>query len=74
MREDALKYNSSDPQGKVNLIHLDDCIKLISQVILLNKWGEVYNGCADVHPTKEEFYTKASRALNCPPPVFRVIS
>jgi len=51
------------PDANVNLIHRDDCIEIINQIIVQGIWGEVFNGCADSHPTKKEYYTQA--AINC---------
>jgi nucleoside-diphosphate-sugar epimerase len=49
-----------NPEGFVNMIHQDDCIQLIEKVIEKNAWNEVFNGCADSHPTRREFYSKAT--------------
>ncbi|WP_282115728.1 NAD(P)H-binding protein [Cellulophaga baltica] len=52
----------------VNLIHRDDCIRIIEKVIDEN-WGAVIiNGVYPEHPTKKEFYTDAAlqRGLNVP--------
>ena len=40
----------------VNLIHLDDCISIISSVIQKNWWGEIFNAVYPLHPTKKEYY------------------
>ena len=48
-----------NPESPVNLIHRDDCIEIIYQIIEQKAWGEVLNCCADTHPTKREFYTRA---------------
>ncbi|MCU4163300.1 SDR family oxidoreductase [Carboxylicivirga caseinilyticus] len=58
----------SDPNIPVNLIHLDDCISIIKLLLNRNQWNEIYNACADTHPTKLEFYTKASEKLGFPSP------
>lgn len=54
----------------VNLIHLDDCIKLMSEIIQQDCWGQVLNGCADTHPSKREFYSHARQLLGLEPPEF----
>jgi nucleoside-diphosphate-sugar epimerase len=43
----------------VNLIHLEDCIQIIERVLLKKCFGEVFNGVADTHPTRKEFYSLA---------------
>ncbi|MBC8209752.1 MAG: SDR family NAD(P)-dependent oxidoreductase [Gammaproteobacteria bacterium] len=59
-----------NPDANVNLIHRDDCIGIIAQLIQQDIWGEVFNACADTHPTKTEFYTQAALSSDFPVPVF----
>ena len=59
-----------NPDAPVNLIHRDDCIGMIVAIIEQGAWGEVFNGCADSHPTKRDFYRYASKLLNQAPPAF----
>lgn len=66
----AGKKDLSNPLSPVNLIHLDDCIALITAIIESNRWGEIYNGCADEHPGRQKFYTAAAQKLNLPLPQF----
>ena len=54
----------------VNLIHLDDCIGILSRVIEGDWWGQTYNGCADEHPVREKFYNHACDLLGVPRPIF----
>jgi nucleoside-diphosphate-sugar epimerase len=66
----AGKTNLPDPDAPVNLIHLEDCLQLISEIIKQEKWNEVFNACADEHPSREVFYTAAARKLQLPEPTF----
>jgi len=66
-REGSLVHN---PDSPVNLIHRDDCIGIISQIVEQEVWGEVFNCCADTHPTKREFYTQAATSTGAPVPDF----
>lgn len=66
----ANKKELKNAEGPVNIIHRDDCIGLIQQVIKLNAWGEIINGCADKHPTRQEYYTLAAKNLGLTPPEF----
>lgn len=59
-----------NPDSHVNLIHRDDCIEIISRIIEKEVWGEVFNCCADTHPTKREFYTQAAKSIGLPAPDF----
>lgn len=54
----------------MNLIHRDDCIGIINQIVQQEAWGEVFDCCADTHPTKREFYTEAAKAMGAPVPEF----
>ncbi|MCF6204481.1 MAG: hypothetical protein L3J59_12585 [Methylococcaceae bacterium] len=71
-----------NPDANVNLIHRDDCIGIISQIIEQQVWGQEFNCCTDTHPTKKQFYTKVSNDIGFPAPnfanpkekVFKVIS
>ena len=67
-----LKTNTplSNPNGKINLIHLEDCITLLASIIEQGAYGEVFNGCSDEHPIRSEFYTKAAFALSLDRPNF----
>lgn len=58
------------PYAPVNLIHRDDCIGIINAIIEQDVWAEVFNGCADTHPTKRQFYSHARNLLDLPAPDF----
>lgn len=59
-----------NPEGFVNMIHRDDSIEIISQIIKKEIWGEIFNGCTDTHPSRREYYIKASLTLGHDFPVF----
>ena len=56
------------PKGLVNMIHREDCIEIIHEVIVQNCWNQVFNACANHHPTRREFYTiaKLSKGFEVP--------
>ena len=54
----------------INLIHLDDCIEIIHKISTANLQGEIFNACADSHPTRKEFYTAASNLIGNVPAKF----
>jgi nucleoside-diphosphate-sugar epimerase len=70
----AGKTDVPNPNAPVNLIHLNDCIQIIDAIITQNKWGEIYNGCASDHPTRQEYYTAMCERFGLVPPTFSVIS
>jgi len=59
-------FNASAP---VNLIHLDDCIGIIKAVIETQSWNQVFNGCADTHPSKLTFYQQAAKQYGAADPI-----
>lgn len=65
------KKNIENGDGPVNVIHQDDCILLISKIIQQGVWGEVFNACADIHPTRKAFYTLAAEKIGLPLPEFK---
>ncbi len=54
----------ADADQPMNLIHRDDCIKIIMEIIRLQQWGEVFNACAPLHPQRGEYYARAAEAAN----------
>jgi nucleoside-diphosphate-sugar epimerase len=65
-----LKDDLKDGSIPVNLIHRDDCIAIISEIIKQQKWGTVYNACCDEHPTRRAFYSEAARKSGFAEPIF----
>lgn len=61
-----------DANAKVNLIHKDDCIGLIEAILVKQAWGEIFNGCADNHPRKGDYYTAMAKSLGYPEPICSV--
>ncbi|MGY5352199.1 hypothetical protein ACXGQW_06515 [Wenyingzhuangia sp. IMCC45533] len=59
--------NASAP---VNLIHLEDCIGIIHQIVHQQKWNTVYNAAASTHPTKAEYYKQATLIMGKTPATF----
>ena len=59
--------NGGEP---VNMIHLEDAIGVIQALIEQPEVNGIYNACAREHPTRSEFYRKASELSGNPPPVF----
>lgn len=59
------------PKGFVNMIHLEDCINIIHKIIKEDVFGELFNACADHHPTRREFYTTAKKNKGLALPNFK---
>lgn len=60
----------SNGLAPVNLIHLDDCVGLISWVVSKDFFGKIVNGVAPEHPSKEDYYGFAAEKLELNPPTF----
>ncbi len=58
------------PDQPVNLIHRDDCIGIIDEVICQDVWGEVFNACSPCHPLRKEYYARAAERSGKPLPPF----
>lgn len=60
------------PNGNapVNLIYLTDCIGVSLAILHKEAFGETYNACTPDHPTKADFYTKASVRMGLEKPEF----
>ena len=54
----------------VNMIHIDDCVEIMAQIIEQDVWGEAFNASADEYPTKQDFYTKACTLAGIELPTF----
>ena len=57
--------NGGDP---INLIHLNDCIGIITSVVKFGWWNTTINGVYPWHPSKREYYTSEAqkRGLQIP--------
>lgn len=54
----------------VNMIHREDCLGIIEQIIAKNLFGEIFNASADKHPTRRELYTRSCEIMGIEPPIF----
>ena len=60
----------SQPEGFVNMIHQEDCINILHEIIDQNIWGKTLNACSNNHPTRREFYTNAKLSMGFKVPEF----
>lgn len=54
----------------INMVHQDDCVAIMQEIIQRNIWGESFNVVSDKHPTKAEFYNKLCDILGLARPKF----
>ena len=45
-------------RSPINIIHQDDCIALICELLAQEAWGGIYNAATDEHPEKAIFYQR----------------
>ncbi|WP_340201515.1 SDR family oxidoreductase [Ascidiimonas sp. W6] len=64
------KQDIKHPNAFVNLIHQEDCINIIKQLIAQEPLGKTYNAAYPLHPSKEVYYTNAALKRNIPPPQY----
>ncbi len=50
--------NGGDP---INLIHLEDCISILTTIVTERYWGELFNAVYPDHPTKMHHYTREAK-------------
>lgn len=66
----AGRKNIPNPKAPINLIHLEDCIGIITAIIRGNIWGETFNAVTPYHPIRQEYYTQKARELHLELPEF----
>lgn len=59
-----------NPNTPINLIHQDDCIKIIFEIINQNSWSKIYNAVSPHHPSREAYYIQKTAVLGLPKPSF----
>ena len=69
----AGKTDLKNPNSKVNLVHQQDVVAFIETIIQQNVWGEIFNVCASIHPTRKEFYTWKCKKDKLPLPEFDLV-
>lgn len=64
------RTNLKGGNAPVNLIHRNDCVRLIKSIIENNFWGKTIQGVFPSYPTKKTYYTQQALAKNLPLPQF----
>ncbi|TWX55288.1 NAD(P)H-binding protein [Colwellia hornerae] len=60
----------SDPQAFINLIHQDDAVGVLMEIIKDEKIRGIYNAVSATETSKQHYYNAAAGALNLPLPEF----
>ena len=64
------KSNIVNPEAPINLIHQDDCIRIITAIIEQGFWGEKLNASTPFHSTRKEYYVSKAKKLGLLLPEF----
>lgn len=71
----AGKTNLENPNAPINLIHQEDCIGIIQEILRQSQndnleWNESFNAVAPFHPSRENYYTQKALEFNLALPEF----
>ena len=64
------KTNVGNPDAPINLIHQQDCIGIICEILKQNCWNETFNAVAPNHPTRKNYYTEKAKQFHLTAPIF----
>ena len=64
----AGRKNLENPDAPINLIHKEDCIGIILEILRQAQndklvWSQTFNAVAPFHPTRKEYYTQKAKDL-----------
>lgn len=65
------KKGLSNGNHPINLIHLNDCIKIIQTIVKKNWWNEIFNGVFPNHPKKRDYYIFEAKKRGLQVPDFK---
>ena len=66
----AGRKDLSNGDAPVNLIHREDCIGIIIEIIKQDAFGHIFNAVMPGHPLKREYYRKQAEEYNLVPPSY----
>jgi nucleoside-diphosphate-sugar epimerase len=68
------KTNVANPEAPINLIHQEDCIGILCEILKQVQhdkiWNETFNAVAPNHPTRKNYYTEKAKQLHMSAPFF----
>lgn len=66
----AGRKNLIDGRAPVNLIHREDCINIIVEILNHDAFGKIFNAVNPNHPQKADFYIQKAIEMKLEPPTF----
>ena len=64
------RKNVAGANEYLHLVHLDDCVLAISQVLNLNRWAEIFNIVSDLRISKKLYYHFMAEKMKLAPPEY----
>ena len=64
----AGKTNIPNPDAPINLIHQQDCIGIICEILKQNCWNEAFNAVAPNHAKRKNYYTEKAKQFHLTAP------
>ena len=64
----AGRTHLNDGNAPVNLIHREDCVEILTEIVKQDAFGFIFNAVIPSHPTKKEYYTQKAIELGLTPP------
>lgn len=66
----AGRKDLADGNAPVNLIHRDDCINILIEIVKQDAFGTTFNAVNPHHPKKSDYYINKAKELGLEPPTF----
>ena len=66
----AGKKGLSEGGRPINFVHRDDAVGVLRAVIAQDAWNDVFNACADAHPSRRDFFRQKADDAGLEPPTF----
>lgn len=66
----AGRSDLKDGNAPVNLIHREDCINILIEILRQEAFGYVFNAVNPHHPKKSEYYIQKTKDMDLEPPIF----
>ena len=64
------KTGLKNPEAPINLVHKEDVIKGITQILKLDQWGHTFNLVYPYHPAKSDYYVEFCSTKGLKPPEY----
>jgi len=72
----AGRKNIENPNAPINLIHQEDCIGIIREILChtepVEVWSQTFNAVAPYHPSRKDYYTQKALELKLNLPEFNL--